>query len=241
MIELRHIRFAYNGREIFHDLSLLIDKGSFAVLAGETGSGKTTLTQMLIGEQQPDRGEILVGNRRIDTLTKSELARYRQSVGFVFEEIALLEERTVEENVALPLEIAGTYRKHAIREQVERQLEAAHLSDRAILLPRELSLGERQRAAIARALVTEPLVLVADCPASQLDAASSREILAILAAQNIRGMTVLLTMPEITNRDIFPRTTAYYRLHNGAIHSEAGTVNSGRSLEAHDFLPETVE
>lgn len=226
MIELHNVSFAYNGKAILQDLSLTVSKGDFTVLVGATGSGKTTLLQLLIGELIPDSGTIAVGNTRIDSLSRSRVAHYRRSVGFVFDEIALLEERNVEENVALPLEIDGKLKKNAIRERVHMHLEAVNLSDKARSFPRELSYGEAQRASIARALITEPLVLVADCPTAQLDRASSREIISILANENIRGMTVLLAITELQNRELLPRNAVFYRLYDGDVHR---------------FLPETGE
>ena len=225
MIELRNVSFAYNGRAIINDLSLSIGKGDFAVLAGSTGSGKSTLIQLLTGELIPSSGEIVVGNTRVDSLSKGQLADYRRSIGVISEEIGLLDEKTIAENVALPLEIAGKDRKATIAEKVQAQLASVNLSHETDSLPKELSLGEYQRAAIARALVTEPLILIADTPTLRLDQASATEIFAILTEQNIRGMTVLITVAEPLDRTIFPPKTLFYRLDATGVQQ---------------FLPETL-
>ncbi len=225
MIELSNVYFSYNGRVIFNDFSLSIHKGEFAAIIGPTGSGKTTMIQLLLGELLPTKGTITVDTTRVDLLKKKQLATYRRSVGFVFEEIALLEEKTVRENVRLPLEI-NKMQSAAMDARVEEELIGVHLLDKAKSFPRELSLGEMQRTAIARALVSEPLVLVADVPTSQLDQSSSKEIVSILEDQNVRGMTVLLTMPDLSQRELLPKNTVIYVLRDGSVHP---------------FLPETLE
>jgi len=226
VIELRNVSFAYNGKAIFEHVSLTVDKGDFAVLVGNTGTGKTTLLQLLIGELVPTAGEISVGETRVDRLNKKHLAGYRRSIGIISEELGLLDEKSVAENVALPLEIAGNYRTDMIGINVTAQLETVNLTNKADSLPKELSLGEYQRAAIARALVSEPLLLIADCPTARLDRNSSAETLSILSNQNIRGMTIFLTTSELIDRNLYPSKTTFYRLAEGTVHQ---------------FLPETQE
>ena len=226
MIELRNVSFAYNGKAIFQNLSLEIDKGDFAVLVGNTGTGKTTVIQLLTGELLPTGGEIHVGPTRVDQLSKSKLASYRRSIGIISEEIGLLEEKNVAENVALPLEIAGKERKEMIEENVAASLETVNLQNKSTSTPKELSLGEYQRAAIARALITEPLLLIGDCPIQRLDRQSAVEIMSILTEQNVRGMTIFVTMPELSDPGLFPPKTVFYRFEQGSVHR---------------FLPETKE
>lgn len=226
MIELRNVSFAYNGKAILENVSLQVNKGDFAVLVGNTGTGKTTVIQLLTGELLPSSGEVLVGSTRVDRLSKSKLASYRRSIGIISEQIGLLEEKNVAENVALPLEITGKDGKDTIKENVAASLETVNLETKGTSSPKELSLGEYQRAAIARALITEPLVLIGDCPTQRLDRQSAVEVMFILAEQNVRGMTILLTMPELSDPSLFPQKTMFYRFDNGSVHR---------------FLPETQE
>jgi len=226
VIELRNVTFAFNGKAILQNVSFAVDKGDFAVLVGNTGSGKTTLIQLLIGELIPIGGEIYVGDTRVDQLTKKQLARYRRSIGIISEEIGLLGEKSVAENVAFPLDIVGRRHQVPVHASVRAQLEAVNLQTKANSAPKELSLGEYQRAAIARALISEPLILIADCPTVRLDPYASAEILSILDNQNVRGMTILLTMSELPDHRQFPPKTLFYRLDQGTVHR---------------FLPETLE
>jgi cell division transport system ATP-binding protein len=218
VIELRNVSFDYDGKAILEHVSLRVDKGDFAVLVGDTGAGKTTLVQLLIGELLPKTGEIYVGSTRVDLLNKKHLARYRRSIGIISEEVELLDEKNVAENVALPLEIARKYSIETISKNVNTQLETVSLREKAGSAPKELSLGEYQRASIARALVAEPLILIADCPTARLDQRSAIETLSILADQNIRGMTVLLTASELPDRQLFPAKTLFFQLESNTVH-----------------------
>jgi cell division transport system ATP-binding protein len=226
VIELRNVSFAFNGKAILQDVSFTVDKGDFAVVVGNTGSGKTTLVQLLIGELIPSAGEIYVGQTQVDQLRKKQLAGYRRSIGIISEEVGLLDEKSVAENVALPLEIVGKRRLEPVHKSVTAQLETVNLQAKAKSAPKELSLGEYQRAAIARALISEPLILIADCPTVRLDPTASADILSILDNQNVRGMTIFLTMSELPDRRQFPSKTVFYRLLDGIMQP---------------FLPETLE
>ncbi len=193
------------SRRILDGFDLHIEKGSLVLLLGAGGSGKTTLFKLLAGEQTPERGEVLVGGISVPSLSGGKLARYRRSLGIVMQDAPLLENRSAEEQIMLPLEIEGmsAERRH---ERAQAAIERFGLSDARRKLPKALSMSERQRVAIARAVVREPLVLLADEPAAHLDANDSKEIARLLLHENLRGMTVLIGTSDEHFASYFPET-----------------------------------
>lgn len=179
------------------DVSFRVDKGEFAVLAGSSGAGKSTLLRLLYREELPSEGEIEVAGFDVATLRRSKVPELRRVIGIVFQEAKLLPGRTVYENVAFVLRVLGTPRRE-ITPRVFQALKAVGLSARAQALPAQLSLGEQQRAAFARALIKEPVLLLADEPTGNLDEARSEEILDLLREIWNRGTTILLATHRAT-------------------------------------------
>lgn len=173
------------------DVSLRVDKGEFVVLAGPSGAGKTTLLRLLYREELPSEGEIEVAGFDVAALRRSEVPELRRAIGIVFQDAKLLPGRTVYENVAFVLRVLGTPSRE-ITPRVFQALKAVGLSARAQALPAQLSLGEQQRAALARALVKEPVLLLADEPTGNLDEGMSEEILDLFREIWNRGTTILL-------------------------------------------------
>ena len=193
MISFSHVNVRRPNSEesILSDFNLTVEKGELAILFGGSGSGKTTVFQLLTRERTPDSGEIVVGDTNIALLRGRALAAYRRSIGYVSQDFPILDDRTVEENIRLPLEINGI-RKARSRDRLSFSSERFNLKTIARLFPKSLSASERQRVAIARAVVSEPMVLLADEPTAHLDASGLEQIVALLRNENMRGMTVLL-------------------------------------------------
>ncbi|MBI4590397.1 MAG: cell division ATP-binding protein FtsE [Candidatus Rokubacteria bacterium] len=188
------------------DVSFSIEKGEFTVLAGPSGSGKTTLLRLLYRDDLPTEGEIQVAGYEVTSLRRSKIPQLRRAVGVVFQDAKLLPARSVYENVAFVLRVLGAPRRE-ITPRVMQTLKAVGLSAKAQALPAQLSLGEQQRAALARALVKEPALLLADEPTGNLDEAISEEILDLLKEIWNRGTTILLATHRATLADQLKRRT----------------------------------
>ena len=173
------------------DVSFTIDKGEFSFLVGPSGAGKTTLMRLLIREELPTSGNIIFDKIEVPKLPIKLLPKYRQRLGMVFQDLRLLESKTLEENIQFALEILGKTEKE-IKETTEYLLELVKLQDRKDLFPVQLSGGEQQRGAIARALANNPDLLVADEPTGNLDPETSFQVLDILNSINRGGTTVLV-------------------------------------------------
>jgi cell division transport system ATP-binding protein len=193
MITLDHVSKQYkaSGRPALDNVSLSIDKGEFVFLIGPSGSGKSTFMRLLLAEEIPTSGEVVVSKFHVNKLSGRHVPKLRQVIGCVFQDFRLLQQKTVFENVAFALEVIGK-QSDVIKKVVPEVLEMVGLSGKANRLPTELSGGEQQRVAIARAFVNRPLVLLADEPTGNLDPETSREIMDLLDRINRTGTTVLM-------------------------------------------------
>lgn len=192
MIQLTNVSKVFGtGAAGLSDVTLTIHKGEFAFLVGHTGSGKTTLLRLLIRETLPSQGEITVGGVDVVKLLPEHVAHYRRKIGIVFQDLKLLAERTIFENVLLPLEIAGIKAPEA-KKRVEELLTQVGVLEHAEKFPVQLSGGELQRVAIARALTLGPEVILADEPTGNLDSATAFEIVGLLDAINKAGTTIVM-------------------------------------------------
>jgi cell division transport system ATP-binding protein len=180
-----------NGSPALKDITLDIEKGEFVFLVGASGSGKTTFLRLLLREELPDKGRILEAGRDLTDLSKFRVPFLRRNIGCVFQDFRLLPNKTVFENVAFALEVIGRPRS-TVESQVPLILDLVGLSDKAKSLPGELSGGEQQRVAVARAFVNRPLILLADEPTGNLDPANSESIMALLERINRTGTTVVM-------------------------------------------------
>lgn len=219
MIQFRNVSYTYPGsqKQILENVSFGIAKGDFAVIKGMTGAGKSTILHLLTCEEAAASGEIQVGPFELSKIKRSNIPVYRRTIGCVFQDFKLLEEKTVAENVTFALEVQRKYKSDSISKQVGEALERVSMYGERDHFPRELSLGGQQRVAIARALVTEPLVLLADGATAQLDDETAAGIFGLLASENIRGMTILLTTTSEHFFPVFPRSAKYFELQNGKV------------------------
>ncbi|MBI4037258.1 cell division ATP-binding protein FtsE [Candidatus Daviesbacteria bacterium] len=173
------------------DINLEVKNGEFVFLVGPSGAGKSTLLRLLAKEYSPTTGKILVDDVDITKLKPEELPVFRRKVGFVFQDFKLLDDRTVSENVALSLQVRNTPEPE-IAKEVERTLKLFEIWERKNLFPRQLSGGEAQRTAIARAIIGKPEVLLADEPTGDLDPQTAWSVLQLLAEINSWGTTVIM-------------------------------------------------
>ncbi len=192
MIRFENVTKAYKGGTVaLREVSLEIDKGEFVFLVGPSGSGKTTCLRLLLREETPDSGNIWVAGREVGHLSHWRIPYLRRNVGCVFQDFRLLPNKTVFENIAFALEVIGRPR-HVIATQVPQVLDLVGLAKKRDNLPGELSGGEQQRVAVARAFVNRPLVLLADEPTGNLDPATSQGIMRLLDRINRTGTTVIV-------------------------------------------------
>ena len=196
MIELHGVTKVYsNGAVGLNNVSLRIEKGEFVFITGNSGSGKSTFLKMLYKEVEPDHGKIIINNKDITKMKKRQIPYLRRELGMVFQDFRLLPYKTVYENVAFAMEIVGASSKE-IRRNVPVVLGLVGLSRKARCYPNELSGGEQQRTALARAIVNNNPILIADEPTGNLDPATSWEIMNCLQDINKRGVTVIMATHE---------------------------------------------
>jgi cell division transport system ATP-binding protein len=192
VISLRGVSLIYpNGTKALDGVDLDIEKGSFVFLVGHSGTGKSSLLRLLYREQLPTQGEVVVDGIRVDKLKRSRVPYLRRNVGVVFQDFKLLADKTVWENIAFALRVTGAPSKDVMR-QVPRSLDLVGLSHKSRMFPSELSGGEQQRTAIARALVNNPKILLCDEPTGNLDPSNTTEIMELLLRINLKGTTVVV-------------------------------------------------
>ncbi len=197
MIEFTDVTKSYSvGTQALRGVSLQIEDGEFAFLVGPSGSGKSTIIKLITGELKPTTGTVHVNGYSLERIRKREIPYLRRTVGVVFQDFRLIETKTVYDNVAFAMRVIGA-REAEIRERVPYVLELVGLETKTRRHPNELSGGEQQRLAIARALVNNPSTIIADEPTGNLDPARSLEIMSLLQEINNLGTTILVVTHEI--------------------------------------------
>ncbi|TMG79114.1 MAG: cell division ATP-binding protein FtsE [Betaproteobacteria bacterium] len=192
MIETHHLsKFYSRGLYALRDLSLTVGKGEFVFLTGPSGAGKSTLLRLLLAQDKPSEGDIVVNGHDLSKLSRGDVQEYRRGIGFIFQDFKLIPIRTVFENVAFVLEVLGVPAAQQ-RRRAFQVLKWVGLQHRINAYPRDLSGGEQQRIAIARALVNDPALVLADEPTGNLDPDLSLEIMNLLREINAGGTTVLV-------------------------------------------------
>lgn len=203
MVEFKNISFSYSKDSGVYDIDLKVDDSEFCFLVGPTGSGKSSLLKMIYFDILPSEGEIDVLGYNSKKTKKNSIHKLRKKIGVIFQDYKLLKQRTVYENIALPLHINGVGRKK-IKDNVEEALELTDLIDYQNKYPDQLSGGEQQRVCIARAIVKNPELILADEPTGNLDPAAAHKILKILEQINKEGTTIIMATHNyklISDRD----------------------------------------
>ena len=192
MINFSHVYKTFRGEvHALRDVNFKIQKGEFVFLTGHSGAGKTTLFNLLAGFDRPSSGTITIADYNIHELTAEQTPLFRRKVGVVFQDFKLLNNRTVSENIILPLEIIGASQE-MMTEKKTQMLVALGLSEKEFCYPDQLSGGEKQRLAIGRALISQPDVIIADEPTGNLDTNLSREVMRVFEQCNVLGTTVFI-------------------------------------------------
>ncbi len=227
MIRFDNVTKRYDrGREALSNVTLEIGAGELIFLTGHSGAGKSTLLKLIALIERPTRGQVLFEGRNIGRLSNRAIPRHRRQIGMVFQDHKLLEDRTVAENIALPMIIAG-YSQREMRGRVRAALDHVGLLDMEKKTPSMLSTGEQQRVGIARAVVARPKLLIADEPTGNLDPELSLDIMNLFSRFNEVGVTMLIATHdiELVNRLGGRRVV----LDEGKVESEGSSVSDHRS------------
>ena len=196
MIDFKNVVKTYpNGTVALNGISVHIDDGEFVFIVGHSGAGKTTLTKLLLCEEKPTSGHLIVGDYDLARIPNYKIPRYRRELGVVFQDFRLLPNKTVYENVAFAMRVVGTA-PGKIRRRVPAILNTVNLADKNNSFPDEISGGEQQRVALARALANNPNVIIADEPTGNIDPQMSLEIMNLLMKINKLGKTVIVVTHE---------------------------------------------
>jgi cell division transport system ATP-binding protein len=191
MIQIYRLSKSFGTNIALHDIGLRIRKGEFVFITGPSGAGKTTLLRHIFGTEEPTSGQILIDGINLTRISRNKLDLLRRKIGFVFQDFKLLNNKTIYQNVALALEVTGE-RPAIIRKKVHQALRAVDLSKKEKAFPLEVSGGEQQRIAIARAIINDPMILIADEPTGNLDPDITKDIMVLFRSINLRGTTVII-------------------------------------------------
>lgn len=198
MIEFKNIVKTYEtGNRALDGLNLVIPDGEFLFIVGASGSGKSTLLKILTKEEEPTVGKVIVNGLNLTTMKRRKIPYYRRSLGIVYQDFRLIEKMTVFENVAFAMHVIGAHPRE-IRSRVDYVLNLVNLRDKSSRKVRELSGGEKQRVGLARALVNNPGIIIADEPTGNIDPAMSLDIVKLLSSINECGTTVIMVTHDIT-------------------------------------------
>ncbi|NQU63814.1 MAG: ATP-binding cassette domain-containing protein [SAR324 cluster bacterium] len=197
LIIFQKVKKSFLGKEpIFSDINLKVSKGEFIFLTGVSGSGKSTLFRLLLGLEKPDKGSIIFNGIAVTSLVREKMSQHRRSIGMIFQDFKLLAKRTAEDNIGIPLQINGTSRseKKARIKDLAHKLRISEILKQPV---KNLSGGEQQLVAIARAAVHSPILILADEPTANLDEKMAKHIFSMLTLLNEEGMTVIVATHDI--------------------------------------------
>jgi cell division transport system ATP-binding protein len=191
MIKIFNVTKSFGQNIAVKDINLNIRKGEFIFITGPSGAGKTTFLRLIFGTEKPTSGQILINGINLNRISRLKLDLLRRSIGFIFQDFKLLNQKTVAQNVGLALEVVGESLAN-IKKRTHQVLRAVGLADKEKAFPLQLSGGEQQRVAIARALINNPMILLADEPTGNLDPDITRDIMILFRSINLRGTTVII-------------------------------------------------
>ncbi len=228
MIEFKGVHKTYeSGTKALSDINIRIDKGEFVFIVGASGAGKSTFLKLIMREETPSAGEVIVNNYQLSKLKRRQIPYMRRTMGIVFQDFRLINSMNVFDNVAFAMRVVGCSQRE-VRKRVPYILGLVGLEGKARSFPNELSGGEQQRVGLARALVNNPSMIVADEPTGNIDPEMSYEIVELLTEINRRGTTVLMVTHEHDLVHKFPHRTIEIR--DGIVVSD--TLNVGGQYEA---------
>lgn len=223
MIEFRNVSKVYNnGTEALHNINLKVEKGEFVFIVGSSGAGKSTFLKLITCEERPNEGQVLIDGQDISHIRKGKIPYVRRKMGLVFQDFRLIDHMTVYDNVAFAMRVVGASPK-AIKKRVPYILGLVGLQHKAKHYPTEMSGGERQRVGLARALVNNPSMIIADEPTGNIDPALSYEIVDLLSAINERGTTVLMVTHEHSLVKHFHKRII--QIHSGEIVADTAAIS----------------
>lgn len=215
MIEFQNVSKTYsNGTEALRNVNLKVESGEFVFIVGSSGAGKSTFLKLIMCEERPSEGEVFVNDLNLGKLKRHDVPYYRRNMGIVFQDFRLIDNMTVFENVAFAMHVVGASTKE-IKKRVPYILGLVNLQDKQKCRPKELSGGEQQRVGLARALVNNPKLIIADEPTGNVDPALSFEIVDLLSEINRRGTTILMVTHEHTLVKHFHKRVV--EIHDGQI------------------------
>lgn len=224
MIEFRNVSKVYNnGTEALHNINLKVDKGEFVFIVGSSGAGKSTFLKLIMCEERPNEGQIIVAGEEVAHIRKGKIPYIRRKMGIVFQDFRLIEHMTVYDNVAFAMRVVGASGR-SIKKRVPYILSLVGLQHKAKHRPSELSGGERQRVGLARALVNNPSLIIADEPTGNIDPALSFEIVDLLNEINRRGTTILMVTHEHSLVKHFHKRII--QIHSGEIVADTAAIAS---------------
>lgn len=230
MIEFRNVSKVYNnGTEALHNINLQVDKGEFVFIVGSSGAGKSTFLKLIMCEERPNEGQIIVAGDDITRMRKGKIPFVRRKMGIVFQDFRLIEHMSVYDNVAFAMRVVGASGR-SIKKRVPYILSLVGLQHKAKHRPSELSGGERQRVGLARALVNNPSMIIADEPTGNIDPALSFEIVDLLSEINRRGTTILMVTHEHSLVKHFHKRII--QIHSGEIVADTAAMQGAEITRA---------
>jgi len=215
IISIKNVSISYNNNAILENINLEINKGDFIYLIGETGSGKSSLLKALYKGIELNRGSIIVSEYDLEKIRKSKIAYLRRELGIIFQDFQLLSDRNIYKNLEFVLRSTGWKDKNEIKNRISEVLNKVHLKKVEKKMPFELSGGEQQRVSIARSLLNNPKIILADEPTGNLDPEKSKSIIETLKEINLEGTTIIIATHDYSIIKNFPNKT--YRFENKAI------------------------